>query len=1240
MAPLDSPPVPPSHATTATPYRGDPTVNSITHDPGPTRALQRNGSSSYGVQRKKSLVRPERERIDPNHRQYHYRQRAAEHASRDGAFSASTTGNAPLYAAGSEEVGSSTAIQVQPHAAPPPPPPPQRHRSLRDRVVPVRRGKSILGREDPDTSKDRSNHPLPRTPIQPQTRVPSPPDPVPNTLKKKPLSNDGDGKEARNWPSCWYAYSLVVSCWIPNFLLRAFGKKEPPQQKAFREKIGLLSIILLICAAVGFLTFGFTQAVCPKPPLRFEVGFVNSGYLIIDGWGYQLATWEHPAIPGQTNTSTNPLYPPINAGGMDATFLFQNVNQKCLNVITPKAVVNIGQNGNYVPTYFPCRLFNPNDTIAPSPTTYSNYSGCHLTSTARNEYYQFESLGVPNNKGGRDKGGQVYYTWEDLAAKPNFVAYNGYALNLNLLQSLPAQYFDTPANGLIQTLLASVAAKTYSGQDITHMINSRRGPGDWQSEAECLTDIIKVGFVDTETIGCIASDIVLYCSLVVILAVIFIKFALAVLFGWFLSWKLGNFGEEKSYKDRMKRNAEIENWTEGIYEPAKGIRPRTITSINSLQEKRKSFLPQTSRFTQAEPIHYTDRPSSPFQTPSPAPVRTGSPQISPYRMSTSHTAPSITPPFSPSPRLSPFPGRTRDSVGSMFALLPLGSSQDSSTSDASSQNSSQCPFPLSKHAVPLPSADYQPFGFPLIPSICLVTCYSEGEDGLRTTLDSIATTDYPNSHKIIVVICDGIITGAGNRASTPDICVGMMRDLLVPKERVEPYSYVAVADGIHKHNMAKIFAGFYKYEDATVDKRKQQRVPMITIVKCGSAAEAKDRKPGNRGKRDSQVLLMSFLQKAMFDERMTTMEYELFNSFWRLTNISADKYEICLMVDADTKIYTDSLSRMVSCMAKDPTIAGLCGETKIGNKTDSWVTMIQVFEYYIAHHQSKAFESVFGGVTCLPGCFCMYRIKAPKGPSGYWVPILANPDIIERYQENVVDTLHKKNLLLLGEDRYLSTLMLSTFPNRKMMFCPQAVCKTVVPDTFRILLSQRRRWINSTVHNLFELVMVRDLCGTFCFSMQFIVFMDLVGTVALPAAISFTLYLIIRAIMGFPAVISLILLAMILGLPAVLIVMTSRKVIYVIWMFIYLLSLPIWNFLLPVWAYWHFDDFTWGETRRVAGVGKDTHHGDKFGEFDSSQIVMKRWADFERERRRVKRSLQPSESFNLSDDSNGSVPAK
>ena len=70
-------------------------------------------------------------------------------------------------------------------------------------------------------------------------------------------------------------------------------------------------------------------------------------------------------------------------------------------------------------------------------------------------------------------------------------------------------------------------------------------------------------------------------------------------------------------------------------------------------------------------------------------------------------------------------------------------------------------------------------------------------------------------------------------------------------------------------------------------------------------------------------------------------------------------------------------------------------------------------------------------------------------------------------------------------------------------------------------------------------------------------------------------------------------------------------------MLIYLVSLPIWNLVLPSYAYWHFDDFSWGDTRKTAGeirgAGKGGHEGD--GEFDSSKITMKRWNDFEQERR-------------------------
>lgn len=109
-------------------------------------------------------------------------------------------------------------------------------------------------------------------------------------------------------------------------------------------------------------------------------------------------------------------------------------------------------------------------------------------------------------------------------------------------------------------------------------------------------------------------------------------------------------------------------------------------------------------------------------------------------------------------------------------------------------------------------------------------------------------------------------------------------------------------------------------------------------------------------------------------------------------------------------------------------IMGVCGETRIANKRQSWVTAIQVYEYFISHHLSKAFESVFGGVTCLPGCFSMYRLKARKANEADWVPVLAQSTIVSEYSQAIVETLHEKNLLLLGEDRFLTTLMLRTFP--------------------------------------------------------------------------------------------------------------------------------------------------------------------------------------------------------------------
>src|SRR5271170_5907409 len=93
---------------------------------------------------------------------------------------------------------------------------------------------------------------------------------------------------------------------------------------------------------------------------------------------------------------------------------------------------------------------------------------------------------------------------------------------------------------------------------------------------------------------------------------------------------------------------------------------------------------------------------------------------------------------------------------------------------------------------------------------------------------------------------------------------------------------------------------------------------------------------------------------------------------------------------------------------------------------------------------------------------------------------------------------------------------------------------------------------------------------------KFVVFIELVGTCVLPAAIGFTIYVIVIAIVRRPVpIIPLVLLGLILGLPAILIVLTAKRWSYVGWMLIYLLSLLVWNFILPLYAFWNFDDFSW-----------------------------------------------------------------
>ncbi|KAJ3180810.1 hypothetical protein HDU85_003891 [Gaertneriomyces sp. JEL0708] len=505
--------------------------------------------------------------------------------------------------------------------------------------------------------------------------------------------------------------------------------------------------------------------------------------------------------------------------------------------------------------------------------------------------------------------------------------------------------------------------------------------------------------------------------------------------------------------------------------------------------------------------------------------------------------------------------------------------------------------------------------------ICQVPCYTEGEASLLRTMESLATLDYDDKHKLLFVICDGMIIGSGNDRPTPRIVLDILG--VDPSIDPEPLMFQSLGEGMKQLNMAKVWSGLYEIQGHVV--------PFVVVAKVGKVSERQ--RPGNRGKRDSQLILMKFLSHVHFNQPMCPLELELYHQMKNVIGVDPSFYEYIFMVDADTEVMPDSLNRLVSSMARDSKIAGICGETQISNERDTWVSMIQVYEYFISHNMAKAFESLFGSVTCLPGCFSMYRIRTPVKN----VPLLISPQLVNDYSENVVDTLHLKNLLHLGEDRYLTTLILKHFPNMKTTFTSSAKCKTNAPDKWSVLLSQRRRWINSTVHNLLELLWLPEMCGFCCFSMRFVVFLDLFATFVQPAALGYIIYLVYATVSDtetqFP-LISIIMIAAIYGFQMIIFLL-KREWQHIGWMIIYMLAMPIFGAYIPLYSFWHFDDFSWGNTRRVI----EEHDGKKVEkivevkeeEFDEALIPLRKWSDFESER--VERDERMTESSWVSRES-------
>jgi len=133
--------------------------------------------------------------------------------------------------------------------------------------------------------------------------------------------------------------------------------------------------------------------------------------------------------------------------------------------------------------------------------------------------------------------------------------------------------------------------------------------------------------------------------------------------------------------------------------------------------------------------------------------------------------------------------------------------------------------------------------------ICQVPCYTEGEESMRGTIDSLAKLKYDDKRKLLFIVCDGNIVGSGNDRPTPRIVLDILG--ADPNNDPEPLSFLSLGEGAKQHNMGKVYSGLYECGGHVV--------PYLVVVKVGKPTERQ--RPGNRGKRDSQMVAMQFLNK-------------------------------------------------------------------------------------------------------------------------------------------------------------------------------------------------------------------------------------------------------------------------------------------------------------------------------------------------------------------------------------------
>ncbi|CAO3629962.1 unnamed protein product [Mucor hiemalis] len=261
-------------------------------------------------------------------------------------------------------------------------------------------------------------------------------------------------------------------------------------------------------------------------------------------------------------------------------------------------------------------------------------------------------------------------------------------------------------------------------------------------------------------------------------------------------------------------------------------------------------------------------------------------------------------------------------------------------------------------------------------TILMIPCFSESSDILKQTLDSLSRTAYEDSKKLLLFVCDGITTSAMEEKETHVLLLENLGYSCTDEPL--PQQYTSLGQGGKRLNYARVYSGFYE--------TGRNRVPYIVIVKVGQPHEmtAIDGRspPGNRGKRDSLMIVFGFLERCMnlANNQITPLDYEVFNQCYNVLGVDPRNFKYLLVTDADIQVQDDVVQKLISRLEGDHKMLAVSGHVRPANPEDNLTTMLQIFPVYMSFFSGLAYEACLGSVMTIQGGLVMYKIWTENIP--------------------------------------------------------------------------------------------------------------------------------------------------------------------------------------------------------------------------------------------------------------------